>query len=67
MDNILQSLKDIEKRVSELGNSLEREEKLYSEELKERLKLGLEGQEAIDHYNEFMKRNGMEHLMVKDN
>ena len=35
-------------------------------ELQERLRLGLEGKAAIEHYNAWMKRYHMEHLIITE-
>lgn len=51
--------------LNELGEDIEREERVCAAELKERKRLGLQGDEAIKHYNEWMQRNGMEYLTVK--
>ena len=59
-------LKTIEKKIFDIGQQIRLESNLYSEELEERQRLGLHGDAAIRHYNEWMKRHGMEHLMVED-
>lgn len=62
----LNQLKSIEKRVSDIGRQMRLEAKVYDAELQERLKLGLEGDAAIEHYNAWMERHHMEHLMVRE-
>ena len=65
MKQALNTLKRIEHDAIELGKTIRNEGKVYREELEERQRLGLQGDAAIKHYNEWMQRNGMEHLMVK--
>ena len=66
MKQALNTLKRIEHDAIELGKTIRNEGKVYREELEERQRLGLQGDAAIKHYNEWMQRNGMEHLMVKE-
>lgn len=47
--------------VAEIRN----EEAVLRQELAERQRKGLTGDAAIAHYNEWMQRYGMEHLMVR--
>lgn len=65
MKQALNTLKRIEHDAIELGKTIRNEGKVFREELEERQRLGLQGDAAIKHYNEWMQRNGMEHLMVK--
>lgn len=51
--------------MEELGNTMLREEQAYKAELADRLAKGLQGDAAIGHYNEWMEKAGMTHLMVK--
>ena len=64
MDNSLKKLESIEKSLDELNRQMNEEEKVWSEELAERQRLGLEGDAAIAHYNDWMDRHGMGHLKV---
>jgi hypothetical protein len=48
--------------VAEVRN----EEAVLRQELAERQRKGLSGNAAIAHYNEWMQRYGMEHLMVRE-
>ena len=66
MKQALNTLKRIEHDAIELGKTIRNEGKVYQAELEERQRLGLQGDAAIKHYNEWMQRNGMEHLMVKE-
>ena len=65
MKQALNTLKRIEHDAIELGKTIRNEGKVYREELEERQRLGLQGDAAIKHYNEWMQRHGMEYLMVK--
>ena len=60
------SLKHIEQDVIALGQTLRDEGRVYRAELEERKRLGLYGDAAIRHYNDWMQRHGMQHLMVKE-
>jgi len=66
MKQTLDTLKRIEHDAIEIGKTIRNEGKVYQAELEERQRLGLQGDAAIKHYNEWMQRNGMEHLMVKE-
>lgn len=66
MKHTLNTLKRIEKDAIALGKSIRNEGRIYQAELEERQRLGLHGDAAIRHYNEWMQRFGMEHLMVKE-
>ena len=66
MKQALNTLKRIEHDAIELGKTIRNEGKVFREELEERQRLGLQGDAAIEHYNKWMQRNGMEHLMVKE-
>lgn len=66
MKQVLNTLKDIEHRAEDLGRSLRNESRVCQAELKERQRLGLHGDAAIRHYNEWMRRYHLEHLMVKE-
>lgn len=66
MRQTLNTLKDIERRANDLGKAIRNEGRVCQAELEERQRLGLHGDAAIRHYNEWMQRYGMEHLMVKE-
>lgn len=66
MEQTLNTLKRIEHDAIEIGKAIRNEGKVYQAELEERQRLGLQGDAAIKHYNEWMKKYGMEHLMVKE-
>lgn len=62
--NTLEKLKNIEQQAINISKKMLLENKVYKEELEERLRLNLNGYDAIKHYNAWMKRYKMEHLMV---
>lgn len=64
MKETLDELKRIEKEALAIGDAIRREGQIARAELEERQRLGLYGEAAIRHYNEWMQRNGMEHLIV---
>ena len=63
---VLKELKGIAKKLEDLNAQMNYEAKVYAAEREERERLGLTGDAAVEHYNEWMKRYGMEHLMVRD-
>ena len=66
MKQVLNTLKRIEHDANEMGKTIRNEGQVWRAELEERQRMGLQGDAAIKHYNEWMKRYGMEHLMVKE-
>ena len=66
MKQVLNTLKRIEHDASEMGKTIRNDGRIYQAELEERQRMGLHGDAAIKHYNEWMQRYGMEHLMVKE-
>ena len=65
-EKILKNLKDILKHLNDLNAQMNKEAKVFAAEQEERERLGLTGDAAVEHYNEWMKRHGMERLMVRD-
>ncbi|WP_373735431.1 hypothetical protein [Bacteroides heparinolyticus] len=65
MGKVLSMLKQISDSVEELGNTMRKEDQVYKAELADRLAKGLTGDAAIGHYNEWMEKAGMKHLMLK--
>lgn len=59
-----ETLSDIEHRLSAINSDMNREHQVYLEERADRLRLGLTGDDAVRHYNEWMEREGMGHLKV---
>lgn len=66
MNDTLKKLQEISDSLDSLNRELNEEERVWAEELAERKRLGLEGDVAIVHYNEWMDKNGMGHLKVPD-
>lgn len=62
--SFLSKLEDIYERSECLGRLIRKETAVCSRELEERNRLGLVGHDAILHYNAWMKRYGLEHLIV---
>ena len=63
---VLKELKGIAKKLEDLNVQMNKEAKVFAAEREERERLGLTGDAAVEHYNEWMKRHGMERLMVRD-
>lgn len=61
----MRELENILHGLNAIGESMRREAEACAAELQERQRLGLQGADAIKHYNEWMQRHGMEHLIVK--
>lgn len=62
----LKKLKGIEKRLEEIGKQMQREEREFSREQAARERKGLTGKEAIRHYNEWMRKAGLEYLVIEE-
>lgn len=59
-----QKLQDISDSIDSLNLEITKEEKVWAEELAARKRKGLTGDAAITHYNEWMDRHGMGHLLI---
>lgn len=66
MKQTVERLQKIENQMEAIGENIRKEGQVYRAELEERQRLGLHGEAAIKHYNEWMKRHNMSHLMVKE-
>ncbi len=66
MKQTVDRLQELENQMETIGENIRREGQVYQAELEERQRLGLHGDAAIKHYNEWMQRYNMEHLMVKE-
>lgn len=66
-EDILTRLQWISDNLEQTGKDLREMEKVWDEELKDRLAKGITGDAAVQHYNEWMIKAGMEHLITKDN
>ena len=60
----LSTLQDISDCLENIHRDLITEEKVMAAELADRQLLGLTGDAAVKHYNEWMDRHGMSHLKV---
>lgn len=61
----LETLRRLEEASIRIGDTMARESTVYEKELEERQRLGLHGDAAVQHYNEWMDRYNMAHLKVK--
>lgn len=64
MKDLISCLKKIENDSKKIGLAIKKESYVSRLELEDRLRKGLSGQAAIDHYNDWMQRYDMPHLMV---
>lgn len=60
----MDKLQEISNSFENLNRQMNEEENVWAEELADRQRLGLNGDAAIKHYNEWMDRHGMGHLKV---
>lgn len=60
-----QKLQRIASELESINRDLRREEQVMSAELRDRQAKHLEGDAAIEHYNEWMAAYGMNDLMVE--
>lgn len=58
-------LKQLLQKHEALSKEMRKEEEVCQQEREERIRLGLTGDAAIKHYNDFMHLHGMDCLMVK--
>lgn len=65
MNDPLKKLQEISQELESINMQMNDEAKVYAAELEERKRLGIEGDAAIIHFNEWMDRHGMPHLKVK--
>lgn len=61
----LAKLMALEAEAVAMGKQIRNEATVIRQELADRQRKGLSGDAAIAHYNEWMQRYGMEHLMVR--
>ena len=59
MKETIDTLKRIEQDTFNLGDIIREEGRVARAELEERQRLGLHGEAALRHYNNFMKRHGI--------
>ena len=65
MDKALRKLEGLLSNAVSLGEKIRLEGAVYRAELAERQKLGLTGDAAVKHYNDYMDRFGMSYLKVQ--
>ena len=65
MIDILKELKGIHTKLLVLNRDITYEGRVCSAELTDRLRKGLKGAAAIEHYNLWMREAGLRHLMVR--
>jgi len=66
MEQTCRRMKEIEQELLQLSETMRKERSVLREELEERHRMGLHGDAAVEHYNEWMQRYGMDYLMVKN-
>ena len=64
--DIIDELERIKSGLDAIKSQMEHEEWIFKQELKERLDMNLQGEEAIEHYNKWMRLGGLYHLMIKE-
>ena len=62
--DVLQELRRLERAQKELGRQLREEHRVFAAELADRQRLGLTGEEAVKHFNDWMMLHGLAHLVV---
>lgn len=62
--DVLIELRRIERELKELGRRQREENRIMSAELADRLRLGLTGDEAVKHFNDWMMLHGLGYLVV---
>lgn len=65
MANLKKQLNGILSKTIALGDRIRLEGAVYRAELAERQKLGLTGDAAVKHYNDYMDKCGMSYLKVQ--
>lgn len=60
----LTELKNLERQVKELGRQIREENRICAAELCDRQRLGLRGEDAIRHFNDWMMLHGLRHMVV---
>lgn len=60
----LAELKRFERDMKELGRQIREENRICAAELCDRQRLGLQGEDAIRHFNDWMMLHGLRHLVV---
>lgn len=60
----LTELKKLERQVKELGRQIREENRICAVEFCDRQRLGLQGEDAIRHFNDWMMLHGLRHMVV---
>lgn len=60
----LRTHRRLEKALKEPGRELREEHRVSAAEMADRQRLGLTGEEAVRHYNDWMLLHGLGHLVV---
>ena len=60
-----QKLQRIASELESINRDLRREEQVMSAELRDRQAKNLQGNDAIEHFNKWMAREGMNDLIIK--
>lgn len=63
-NSTLRKLEDLLNEAVSLGEKMRFEGAVYRAELEERQRLGLTGDAAVKHYNDYMDKYGMSYLKV---
>ena len=64
MNDTLKKLQEIADGLEDINRQMNEEAKIQAKELADRKRLGLEGDAAIVHYNQWMDKHGLSHLKV---
>ena len=59
MRRALKRLQDIEAAMTRIGDDMRREAAIYEAERADRMAKGLQGDAAVKHYNDWMRRYGL--------
>lgn len=65
MDDVLTKLEGYLQQLNDIGDDIRRTGDEWRKEREARERLGLTGDAAVQHYNEWMERAGMPELKVK--
>lgn len=60
----LAELKRLERDMKELGRQIREENRICAAEFSDRQRRGLQGEDAIRHFNDWMMLHGLRHLVV---
>lgn len=66
LEQICDELQGISARLDAIYVRMQKESQVQADELKERRAMGLNGRDAIIHYNQYMHDHGLSHLIIKD-